>query len=96
MAPSCDDVFAPVETRLAARPASKCCGCCCGLRVGTIVGCAFNCLYFLGEATQHFTIIASILAGDHAWLRYLIFGSGVVVYGAVSTTQAIPTTSVLL
>merc|ERR1712166_94732 len=27
-------------------------------------------------------IIASILAGDHAWLRYLIFGSGVVVYGA--------------
>ena len=63
MGKACDVVFAPIEARLAARPATRCCGCCCGLSAGTITACVFNALYFLGEMTGTFTLIAFTHSG---------------------------------
>ena len=63
MGKACDVVFARIEAWLAARPTTRCCGCCCGLRAGTITACVFNALYFLGEMTDTFTLIAFTHSG---------------------------------
>ena len=79
---ACDSLFAPVETRLAARPATKyCCGCCCGLRHGTVTACALLCLYFLAEATGRISMVGSIVLPFGAFAQVVMFLPGAVIYG---------------
>ena len=77
---ACDSLFAPVETCLAARPATKVC-CFCGLRTGTVTACAMLCLYFLGEATHMISLVGFIYLPFGAFAHVVMFLPGAVVYG---------------